>query len=282
MIINWSEFLQKVEKISCLWVGETHGIAKNYKAYKLLIGKLMPLGFNTIALEMPEDLENFSRKNFLKYAHYFDGRFSKESLNFFEWLENLEGIRILCFDVRTPKATQQEDEEQMARNLLSKIGKKEKVLVLSGSFHSGTDKQQTVLPMAGIVKEKIEENLVAMEFKYQKGHFYNFGMRKFTKKFHHFDSKNLSFGKITLDQNGDTKYFFHCSRSVPVTLLKETIKKRLKDLFEQDQEDRKNWKWDNPIFLKEVRKKDKDKRTEVEWLLAQAKELDGENYYHAL
>ena len=154
MIINWSEFLQKVEKISCLWVGETHGIAKNYKAYKLLIGKLMPLGFNTIALEMPEDLENFSRKNFLKYAHYFDGRFSKESLNFFEWLENLEGIRILCFDVRTPKATQQEDEEQMARNLLSKIGKKEKVLVLSGSFHSGTDKQQTVLPMAGIEKEK--------------------------------------------------------------------------------------------------------------------------------
>ncbi len=283
MIINWSNFLKKVEKVNCLWVGETHGITGNYKAYQLLIQKLIPLGFSTVALEMPEDFEKFSRKIFLKYGHYFDGRFSENSLKFFEWLEGLEGIKVLCFDVRTPEATQKKAEEQMALNLLSKVSREEKFLVLTGSFHSGTEKQQAVLPMAGYIKEKLGEKLMVVELKYKKGYFYNFGLRRLTGKFHRFDDESLSFGKITSSPAGKVGagYFFHCSRATPVTLLEQTIKERLKDLYEEDQKDRKDWKWNDRRFLKEVGKRDKARRTEVEWLLTQGKKLSGEDYYYA-
>lgn len=283
MIIAWGDFLKEVEKIKFLWVGETHGIVNNYRAYKLLIKKIIPFGFNTIAMEMPEDLAKFSRKNFLKYANYFDGRFSEDSLKFFEWLDGLGGIKILCFDVRTPDATQKLGEEQMARNLLSKIDNREKVLVLTGSFHSEINKQQEVLPMAGIVKKKFGEKLLVMDFKYKEGRFYNFGLRKFTRKFHHFDDNSLTFGKITLNERGkvSAKYFFHCSGAVPVKLLKSTLKERLGNLYKQDQEQRTNWKWDSPNFLKEVSKRDRDRRFEIKWLLSREKEFDGEDYYHA-
>lgn len=280
--VSWTKFLQEVQRIDCLWVGETHGIANNYKAYKFLIKKITPLGFNTVALEMPEDLEIFSTKNFLKYSGYFDGRFSKDTLNFFEWLKSLEKIKVLCFDVRTPNASQKEGEEQMASHLLSKMSSSGKVLVITGSFHSETTKQKAVLPMAGIVKQKLGEKLMTMELKYGEGTFYNFGLRKFTKKFLHFDDKALPFGKIILNKKGKVgaRYFFHCSKASPVKLLRSTIKKRLEDLYKADQNDRKNWKWDSTNFLKEVRKRDKDRRTEVKWLLEQEKGLNGKDYCH--
>lgn len=197
-----------------LWVGETHGIANNFLAYKQLLQN-----FQTVALEYPEELEQFTEEKFMKYASYQDGRFSHESLDFFKWLQTTN-LRVLCFDVRDAVKSQQEGEDVMAENLMSKLTTDSKALVITGSLHGRRKPVQQVIPQAGLM-ENAGYKIMPVGLKYAGGQFFNFGLKQQDNKFLDFDDQNLPFGTVTTNTNElvDVKYWFHVGEALPVKLF---------------------------------------------------------------
>jgi glutamyl/glutaminyl-tRNA synthetase len=141
-----------LEGNNLFWVGETHGISNNYLAYKHLIPELLAAGFKYVALEYPEELEQFTEEKFMKYSPYRDGRFSHESLTFMQWLQTT-GLIVLCFDVRHELKSQQQGEDVMAENLMSKLTTDSKALVITGSLHGRRQPVQEVIPQAGLMEK---------------------------------------------------------------------------------------------------------------------------------
>ena len=68
-----------------LWVGEVHGIKENYLIYRKLIEDF---DFEQVAIEYAEE-----------GGIYQDGRFSKQSDEFLNWLKD-KNIKVICFDNR--------------------------------------------------------------------------------------------------------------------------------------------------------------------------------------
>lgn len=215
---NLSSFDQDITDTNLVWIGEIHGIKENYAVYKHLINLY---NFNQIALEYPTDLEFFTKSRFLKYRDYQDGRFSQESLDFFNWLKNK---KIICFDNRAEKTDDlQKLETQMANILLSRLTNN-KTLVISGNFHSQLKphliSDTYITPAASIIKQKIKQ-MVTIGLKYSGGKFYNFGLKKIDRNLTNFDNKSLPFGKIVINDNPLTtdKWWFHVGIASPITLL---------------------------------------------------------------
>jgi hypothetical protein len=214
----WLEFEKDFKKNELIWIGEIHGIKENYYIYKYLIERF---NFNQVALEYPQELQLFSKDKFLKYKNYKDGRFSQESFEFFNWLYE-KHINLICFNNRLPTGDQQAQEDQMAK-LLIKEYKTEKVLVITGNFHSQLTKQYTpnkILPMAALVKLRIN-NLLNIGISYAGGNFFNFGIKEINKNFVNFEDRKLSFGKITKNNNPlvSNKWWLHAGKATPVRLL---------------------------------------------------------------
>lgn len=220
-MIEFDNFIKESQspEIDLVWISETHGIANNFKAYKLLISELINVGFKSIALEYPEEFENFTVRGYRNFSNYEDGRFSEESLQFFQWLRRLN-LKMFCFDVRHLLKSQQEGEDLMAENLLSKLKQNEKTMVISGSFHGRRANVGDITPMAGIV-EKAGYKILPVFLKYAGGHFYNFGLKEEDDQFLDFDEQNLPFGIMTINTNPlvDCDYWFHVGRAKPVKLL---------------------------------------------------------------
>lgn len=198
--------VEDIDKYDIVWLGENHGIKENYLAYRKIIPLLIERGFTNIAWEMPED-ENIV---------YDDGRFNSDQKRFRIWLEKkLSSGKITLIgyiDTRTYVKSQQENEENMAANVLD-CAKKGKTVVISGSFHSQKRAEviegNKVTPAAGLV-EQAGYKILTIGLTYVGGTLYNFGIKQINPDSYCYDKANQPFGAWVKNTNPqvDNDYWF--------------------------------------------------------------------------
>ncbi|OGC91638.1 hypothetical protein A3D85_03050 [Candidatus Amesbacteria bacterium RIFCSPHIGHO2_02_FULL_47_9] len=220
-----NQFQNEARFSDIVWVSEIHGVSQNYQVYRHLIPILRKIGYTSVALEYPSDLNGeFNENKFSKYQNIQDGRFSQESLDFFRWLD-LQEINRGCFDISSP-ADQQNREYLMAQNLMS-LFHKEKTLVISGGFHSQKRLQRIndhdILPQSGVVEQVTSKKIVRIGIKYLAGQFYNFSLKKLTSEMKSYDELKLNFGDISrnIDASLDENWWIHSGPATPIHLLNQ-------------------------------------------------------------
>jgi hypothetical protein len=220
-----NDFLNEARISDLVWIGETHGIQQNYLLYQLLITLLFKNGYKIVALELPIDLEVNSKSLWNKFIDYQDGRISKESYKFINWMIK-NNIKYICFD--SNNSDQQQREYQMAENLMSKTAGA-KSIVITGSFHSQKSLQKVdnrnIIPMSGVVENAQQSTILRLGIKYLGGSCFNYKIKEINRSHVNFDELSLNFGEFSYNSNSfsDVKFWIHGGVASPVTLLTKKI-----------------------------------------------------------
>lgn len=194
----WKEFYDSSLKSDVVWIGETHGVKENYQAYKIIIDFLSQNHAWEIAIEYPlndqlpvndgrvnRQSKTFQRK--FKITHFFEGEISG-----------------------------QEREIDMAKKIsnLSFL----KLIVITGSYHSQLRQQKSIKPAAQVFTEITGKKVLTLGLAYFGGSFYNFGVKRFTKKHLHYSAQKFGVLEKSTQPLLTDKFWFNVGTATPVDL----------------------------------------------------------------
>lgn len=181
----FEELKEKIKASKIILLGEIHGTKEIPEILFKFLNSIEEDFY--LCLEIPNEFQN-NVEEFYKEPSP-DGRNSKEFLDF---IKNLNK-KIYCVDsfVRS----QEEKEENLAKNILS-LSNHKKIIVILGEIHASKEKiilgEQEIFPAGSLLKEKLNDDLLCVRIKPLKGKYFNFGIKYLNDSNDEFD-KNFDY-----------------------------------------------------------------------------------------
>ena len=181
----FEELKEKIKGSKVILFGEIHGTKEIPEILSNFLNNFEEDFY--LCLEIPNEFQN-NIEEFYKESSP-DGRNSLEFLDFIKSLNK----KIYCVD--SFARSQEEKEENLAKNILN-LSNYKKIIVILGEIHASKEKiifgEQEIIPAGYILKEKLNDDLLCVRIKPSKGKYFNFRIKDLNDSNDEFD-KNFDY-----------------------------------------------------------------------------------------